>query len=355
MATDDKPDGLPCPDPVRLRRRRLLIGGAAALWLAGCGVPTGPERVRVAAVTVPRTPWHDMWVRFAENANGMPDALTRVELYILSQFGPEEAMIANLRRNRAQMSGLSLQGAAQLVPELNLLLAPYLFDSQEEVDFVLDNFLLEPFSRLLEARGVTIVQWADVGWTHLYSRAPLIDPADARGLRLRTSRAAGARAFGRALEANQMVLPFTDVIPSLQTGLIDGGQSGIGMYALAGVAREAPHLTLTAHAYDAGLIAANADWWHGLPDATRAQLRQALDPVEQTRIDVRRMIGALEQGLHDNPAVQVHALDPGQRDAWRAATQPVTDSLVRQIGGQAEAIHETIVAGKQAFARTRNG
>ena len=323
----------------------LLLG----LLLSGCIEHDERERVRVTAVTVPGTPWHQMWVDFAAAAErDFPDAIN-IELFILSQFGPEEAMISNLRRNRVQMAGLSLQGASQLVPELNLLLAPYLFESQAELDFILDHYLLEAYSELLEAQNVTIIQWADVGWTHLYASEPTLTPESVQGRRMRTSRAAGARVFGRMLDMNQIVLPFTDLLPALQTGLVDGGQSGVGMYALAGMANEAPHLILTGHAYDSGLIVANARWWHGLDAETRSKIRASLDPVDKTRVDVRGLIARIEAGIVANPEVFVHELDPAQRRAWREASAGGMEWLIEQVGGQSDMIRDRIMAGKASF------
>lgn len=328
---------------------RLACLLLAAALLIGCVDKDERERVRVTAVTVPGTPWHQMWVDFAAAAQrDYPDAIN-IELFILSQFGPEEAMIANLRRNRVQMAGLSLQGAAQLVPELNLLLAPYLFESQAELDFILDNYLLEAYSRLLEARNVTIIQWADVGWTHLYASEATLNPESVQGRRMRTSRAAGARVFGRMLDINQIVLPFTDLLPALQTGLVEGGQSGVGMYALAGMANEAPHLILTGHAYDSGLIVANARWWHGLDENTRAKIRASLDPVDKTRVDVRSLIGRIKAGIVANPEVFVHDLEPAQRQAWREASAGGMDWLIEEVGGESEMIRDRIMSGKAAF------
>ena len=328
---------------------RLAAVLLLALLLSGCIEHDDRERVRVTAVTVPGTPWHQMWVDFAAAAErDFPEAIN-IELFILSQFGPEEAMISNLRRNRVQMAGLSLQGASQLVPELNLLLAPYLFESQAELDFILDHYLLEAYSELLEAQNVTIIQWADVGWTHLYAREPILTPESVQGRRMRTSRAAGARVFGRMLDMNQIVLPFTDLLPALQTGLVDGGQSGVGMYALAGMANEAPHLILTGHAYDSGLIVANAQWWHGLDAETRSKIRASLDPVDKTRVDVRSLIARIEAGIVANPEVFVHDLDPAQRRAWREASAGGMEWLIEQVGGQSEMIRDRIMAGKASF------
>lgn len=328
---------------------RALLGLALVMSLIACSTEDPRERVRVTAVTVPGTPWYQMWVDFAEAAKrDFPEEIN-IELFILSQFGPEEAMVANLRRNRVQMAGLSLQGAAQLVPELNLLLTPFLFESQAELDYILDHHLLEAYSELLERQNVTIVQWADVGWTHLYASEPVLTPESVRGRRMRTSRAAGARVFGRMLDMNQIVLPFTDLLPALQTGLVEGGQSGVGMYALAGMANEAPHLILTGHAYDAGLIVANAAWWHGMDETTRSQIRASLDPVDKTRQDVRALIARIQAGIVENPAVFVHALDPESRQAWREASAGGMEWLIEQVGGESEMIRDRIMAGKASF------
>lgn len=259
-------------------------------------------------------------------------------------------MIANVRRNRVQIAGLSLQGAAQLVPELNLLLAPFVFDSREQIDYILDEHLLNPYRELLEDKGLSILQWAEVGWTNLYSRRPLTSPEDFQERRMRTSRAAGARVFGRAVGMNQIVLPFTDVVPALQTGLVDGGQSGLGMYSLSGIAGEPPHLLLTAHAYDAGLVVANADWWHGLDDEHRRLIRTSLDDVNEHRRDVRRMLGNIMADLRADDHNTVHELTPKQREIWRESSRGSIDILIHEIGGQTAKLYERIRAGKADFA-----
>lgn len=340
--------------PLLKRAAALLLTIMLSVATAACDTQpddsSGPTRIRVTAVTVPETPWHEMWTRFENNAAELaPDRLA-VELFILAQFGPEKNMIANLRRNRVQIAGLSLQGAAQLVPELNLLLAPFLFESRQELDYVLDEHLLATYSALLEKKGLTILQWADVGWTHLYTQEPMTTPSDFEGRRMRASRAAGARVFGRAIGMNQIVLPFTDVLPALQTGLVDGGQSGLGMYALAGIAREAPQLVLTAHAYDAGLVVANAEWWDSLDGETRQLVRASLDSVEEHRRNVRRMLENMLVDLRSSEQTSVHELTPQQRRQWYQASRGATEELIEEIGGETGAIYRRIQAGKDEFS-----
>ncbi len=314
-------------------RRRLLLGGAGFL-LAACAPGPAKPRLRVGAVTVPGTPWFALWQRFAERAReALPGFAVR--LLIRGELGAEEHAIAKLRRGRIEMAGLSLQGAATLVPELSLILSPYQFSSPAEADRLLDGPLLPLFAERFRTKGLELLQWAEVGLTHLYARRPLRRPEDVRGLRMRASNALGARLFGQALAMNQVPISFTEVLTALQTGLIVGGQTGTGLYALAGLVRHAPYLTLTAHAYDAGVVVANAAWWQALSASERDAVRACLDPPAAHRAEVRAFVAELEDGGLARRGGVVHRLSEAERDAWREASQPVAGWLLQALGAPA--------------------
>jgi TRAP-type C4-dicarboxylate transport system substrate-binding protein len=317
-------------------RRRLLLGAAGGL-LCACAPSVPRPRLRVSAVTVPGTPWFALWTRFAERAREKLVGFA-VRLLIRGELGPEEHAIAKLRRGRIEMAGLSLQGAATLVPELSLILAPYQFSSPAEADALLDGPLFPLFAERFRARGLQLLQWAEVGLTHLYARRPLRRPDAVRGLRMRASNALGARLFGLALGMNQVPISFTEVLTALETGLIEGGQSGTGLYALAGLVRHAPHLSLTAHAYDAGVVVAHAAWWDALDEATRAAIRACLDSPAAHRAEIRAFVAALEEEGLKRLGGKVHRLSETEQAAWRAAVRPVAGWLLRALGPGAEPI-----------------
>jgi len=183
---------------------------------------TATETVRVSAVTAPGTPWHDGWLHFEEALKGQPELLQPV-FYLGGQLGSEEMALSQLRRGRIQMGGFSLQGASSVVPELGILMSPYLFDSLDEVDFTMDKYLLEAFDKLFAAKGLVLLSWAEVGWTSLYASTPLLSPADTAGLKLRSSNALASQLLVQSIGADMIPLTFADIMPSLQTGLIQGG------------------------------------------------------------------------------------------------------------------------------------
>ncbi len=344
-----------------IRRASLIL--LSTMMLISCGSDDeqsasaasgpGPAELRVAANSAPGTPWHDMWVRFEQGlAQQAPEAID-LQLFVTGQLGGEEATLSSLRRGRIQMGGYSLQGASSIVPELSMILAPYLFNSPAEVDFVMDQYLNELVAELFADKGLHFVQWAEVGWTHVFSREPILMPDDARGEPLRASTAPGARAFGKAIGSDLISIPFPEIVPGLQTGLIEGGQSGIGMYALTGIAKEAPHLTLTAHAFDTGVVLINKKWWDALPESSQAAIRASLDEVQFSRRDVRRVIADIQQRQLAELGVTVHELNDAQRQAWRDAADQTHVELVADVGGRAQEMYDAIIAGKRAFAASQ--
>lgn len=329
----------------------LLLALAVMLTTGGCGAPdedTG--RVRIAALSPPGTPWHDGWVRFEERFDAMEDTGLELDMFITGQLGSEETMLSGLRRGRLHIGGFSLQGLAVVVPELNVLLAPFLFDSVQEIDFVTDHYLTPAFRELFAEKDMELLQWAEVGWTHVYGLTPIVTPDDARNRPMRASNAMGSQIFTEAIGADSTPVTFSEVIPSLQTGLIESGQSGTGMYAIAGISREAKHLTLTRHAFDTGLIVAYRPWFRALEEEQQQALLDALDPLQFSREDVRRMLHRMLTEELPAQSVTIHELSPAERARWHEALAGTHEVLLQRIGGRAREIYRLVQEGKREWA-----
>jgi len=243
---------------------RLTAGLVALLLVAGAGAE--PLVGRAVAFAQPNSVWDQEWQRVkaglaAQNA-------VRLEYFTRGERGSEEQMLHDIRRGRAHLGGMSLQGLASVVPELNLAMAPYIFDSADEVDFVYDNHLFDVFDPLFAAKNLALLQWVEVGWSGIYSDRPIGVPADAAGLRLRGSPNPAAQSFLAALGADSIPLGSADVVPSLQTGLIAGGVASV-LFHFFVTRRYAGHLTLSRHSYDTGAIVVNRRWFEAATAAQR--------------------------------------------------------------------------------------
>ena len=69
-------------------------------------------------------------------------------------------------------------------------------------------------------------------------------------------RSLSARLFAQSIGADMIPLGYGEIVPSLQTGLIDAGENSISLYARTGISAEAPYLTLTRHVFGMSVIVA---------------------------------------------------------------------------------------------------
>ncbi|KAA5805254.1 hypothetical protein F1654_04545 [Alkalicaulis satelles] len=352
------------------RRDFIALAGAAgtAPWIAACGDrrPAGELYGRAVAQAPPRTPWDAQWANFEANIAANPTL--NFEYFTKAELGSEERMLHDLRRGRAHIGGMSLQGLSSSIPELTIAMAPYLFDSQAEVDFVYDEYLFDITDELARAQNLRLLQWVEVGWTHIFANRPLTHPGMAAGLRMRTSPNAAARFFCEAAGMDAIPLGIADVIPALQTGLVQGGLSS-AVFHFFSTLDLAEHFTLTRHSYDTGAIILNKPWYERASASQRDTIDNAWGSAASARAGVRVLddlvVGWMRAGEQRGPdgqlvreirttdgaPVTIHDLSDSERAAWRAVTGNVLDRLVRSIGGRAREFADRIMDGKAEFAR----
>ncbi len=319
----------------------LLISGLQAP-LCGAWALSG----KVAAMAAPNSPWDRQWTRFQDYlSQHAPDI--ELTYFIRGEIGNEDDMLAAVRRNRVQIAGPSLQGLAAVVPELAVPMAPYLFESVEEVDFVYDNYLYEPVQEILNDKGLVLLRWSEVGWTDLYADRPLYLPEDVKGLSMRGPPNIAAQVFLRHVGANLVPLGSVDIVPALQRGLIQGGASNLIFHFYISRAY-ASHVTLTHHSYDTGGLVANKRWFDSATPEQQAALIAANGTPEETRQPVRVLLDSLIQQMRDEGIVIVE-LTPEQRARWVEETRPLAQDIIDQVGGRAQWLYEAILAGKAAF------
>lgn len=337
----------------RMTRRRCLQGtlAAAAALLAGCSrSDPGARRsiVYASAFSLAKSMDETLWLEFERRIESELPQFD-VRLLIRGETGPEEQAFAGARRGRLQIAGGSFAGVATIVPEIALLSAPFLFDSEAEVDFVMDRYMLPPFRVLFAAKGLELIHWTDVGWVNLYGKEPMRVPEAARGRRIRASTSIASQAFIRELGADTITMPFSDIVPSLQTGLIEGGVTSTTMYALSGISTEAPNYVLTRHTYDMGVLLASSKWLRALTPAQRASFMVGFGGAQNARRRVREYVSGK---LAQLPAQGVRLYEPtaAERERWRRAAWPAHEKLIARIGGSARQIYDALLQGKRDFS-----
>lgn len=326
----------------------IACAAAAALAVMALATPAAAQQkleFKFVSAAPPKTPWEAQINRFRDEIARETKGNVTMVPYINSVLGSEQDTILQVQNGRIESGGFSLTAGTQIVKEMSLLIAPYLWDSEKQVDCVLDNFLFSEYAKLFAKKGLTLTQWSEVGWINVYGKKPILTPADAKGYKVRMAPASSSKVFWDAMGANGVPLGVPDVNPSLQTGLVDGGDFPNLTYVAMGTGKLAPHLTLTQHQHQAGIVVFNKRFYDKLPKDTRAQIELVSSPPVQLRTEVRAVQNAMLQA-HAARGGTVHKLTPEQLAMWKKASEPAQAALVKEIGGEAPRLWKLIETAK---------
>lgn len=333
--------------------RSIFFYFAAFLLLIFTGSAYGQEPIKltVGGFAASGTPWDRDWQTFRQNLDRKApgEAEFKIKMLIRGEAGGEPVTMTNIRRNRLQFGGFTIGGASAVIPELSVLLSPYVFDSVEELDFVMDNFMFDIFQPLFAEKGLVLIRWVEVGWLSMYGRKPLVNPKDAAGYRLRSQASEASQGLMTSLKGDMLQMPFHDLIPALQTGLVEGGETNIVLYSITGISHEAPHLVLTRHSYDTGMVVASKKWYDSLSPQEQKRVYNAFPSSDSARAGVRKMASALLGMLKKNPDVTVHELSSEQLTLWQQALKDNHKEIIREIGGRADEIYQAMMAGRKIY------
>jgi len=318
-------------------------------FVAADDAPDDKVKITVGAFAPPGTPWDADWQTFKKNAEARSKGDVAVKLLIRAETGGEPITMSAIRRNRVQFGGFTIAGASAIVPELSMLLSPFFFDNTEELDYVMDEDMLQAFRPLFAEKNLYLVRWVDVGWLSMYGKDPIQVPKDAAGLSLRSQASEASQIFMTSMGGDMLQMSFQDLIPALQTGLVEGGETGVLIYGVTGLGKEAPHLTLTHHAYDTGVVVANYSWFMSLPKEQQALIEGAFPSSVAARAGVRGMIGAIQKQVMGNPATTVHVPSEDEMALWRDVTKDNYKKIIDELGGKSAEIYQAMEVGRAAY------
>ena len=329
---------------------RLYTIVCLVLLVLSCDSSTESDVIEmtVAGTAIPNTVGEAHFLNFKTAVDAQSQGTLKLKMLVHGQLGSEENLVSGLRRNRVHFANLSAIITSTLIPETALLYAPYLFDNEEEADFVYDNYLTQIFTELLAAKGLQFISWSEIGFHNVYGKEPILLPEHAKGKRYRVSASLSSRYFAEAIGADLIPMGYAEIVQSLQTGLIEAGDNSVALYAKRGIDQEAPHYTLTQHSLGMSIMVARKIWWDQLNPRQQQIITNAWPEAKILRQSLRAEV-ARDLANAASLGIVVHALSASDRELWKQATQGQAERLALAIGGQATEVLDLISEGKKQF------
>ncbi|MCX7632353.1 MAG: TRAP transporter substrate-binding protein DctP [Turneriella sp.] len=305
--------------------------------------------VKVGTVAPQGTPWSDELYAIKKRVEQESNKTIKFKVYLGGQLGGENEILQGIIRGRIQGGGLTATALAAAVPELDLLEVPYLFESSKQADCVLDNHLLEPFRQLFDAKGLVFVTWAENGWRNIGTKnKPIRAPADLKGVKIRAQESKVHLAYWKNIGASAVPIAVPEVLPALQTGVVEGFDQTALMTLAAEWQTAIKYYTVTEHIYQPAAIVYSKAFFDSLSEEHKKILMgNGNGMAPRARSAVRRLGAQLIKSLEANN-VQIIKLSAAEKAAFKNAAAGIADQMVSKIGGQAAQIYAKIKAGKAA-------
>jgi TRAP-type C4-dicarboxylate transport system substrate-binding protein len=294
-------------------------------WIAGTGgllAASGPIRVRLGTLAPKGSSYFKELEAMGEQWRKLSNGAVQLTIYPDGTMGGEADMVQRMRLGQLQAGLLTADGLAAIEPDASgLQFLPMTFRSLEEVDYI-SRQLQPKLEKRLEAKGFVALFWADTGWVRFFSKAPVILPDDLRKTKLFLAAGSPAEAdIYRSVGLNPVPLEAVDILPNLQTGLINAVPLP-PTYALAGqVDQVAPNMLDLAWAPLVGALVVTSKAWDAIAPESREALRQvAVETGARIKAEGRRESVASIEAMRKRGLI-VHPLTPEAEAQWRREIQ----------------------------------
>lgn len=307
-----------------------ILATIAALSLSPAEPGPALERkpVKLATLVPKGSSYHKSLLAMGEAWKSGPEGGAPLTVYPDGTMGGEADMVRRMRAGQLQAALISVTGLREIDPSVTALQnLPFVYDDLDEAAAV-RVALLPRIEKTIVDKGFVPLFFGDVGWVRFFTKEPVKTPDDMKHVKLFTWSGSTEQAdFMKTVGWNPVLLETADILPGLQTGLIDGAPT-VPFYALKGqFFGVAKYMLEIDWAPLVGALVVTRKAWDELPPALRDHCRAAAAKTgAQITSDSRRENDEAVAAMQKRGLV-VQPMTPELKATWRAFLAPIWPKL----------------------------
>jgi len=297
--------------------KKLLVAALVALAATSAQAQV---TIKLGTLAPAGSTWHEILKEMAQRWEQASGGQVKLKVYAGGTQGSEGDMVRKMGIGQLQAGSISNIGMHDVLPEPQMLSLPMFFTDEAEVECTFQKSRAK-IEAAFEAKNYVVLQWSRIGAMSMFCDKPYRTPAEMA--------AANAKVFAwegdpksvdawRAAGFRPVVLSSTDVVPSLQTGMINC-ITNVPLYILTTrLFEKADNMVDLPWGFIYGATIVRKDAWEKINPEARTRLQAiAVELGVKVDAEVRRLnvdaVGAMKkQGL------QVVSVDP---KPWREAME----------------------------------
>lgn len=178
--------------------------------------------VKLATLAPKGSAWAKILDKGAKEIETKTDGRVKIKWFFGGSQGDEREAVRKMKLGHLHGAAITAVGMGLIKSDVRVLEIPFLFKDDKELDYVREK-MAPDFEKQFEEANFVLLAWGDVGWVHVYANIDIQSRADLGKTKMWAwTDDPIVKAFFKRLDVNGVPLGVPDVLPSLQTGLIDG-------------------------------------------------------------------------------------------------------------------------------------
>ena len=206
--------------------RHLIVCAATLLALAAPAAlaPLHAQSstvIKLATLVPEGTVWHKVLLDLGDQWTKRTAGRVSMRIYPGGVAGDESDMVRKMRIGQIHAGAITVVGLSEIDPAFMVFATPMMFDSYDELFYVIDR--MQPtLEKRLEAKGFVLLNWGHAGWLYFFSKTPVNSVADLKKTKMFVP--AGDDHMvqtWKAMGYQPVPLALTDLMTGLQTGMVE--------------------------------------------------------------------------------------------------------------------------------------
>jgi len=303
----------------------LMVGG-----LVGATSLASEKPLRIGTLAPKNSLYHRQLLEIGEAWRQAQGGNAKYVVFPDGSQGGEAELARRMRIGQLQGALLSIVGLSEIEPSINALQSiPLLFKTWEEVDYVREKMRTSMEKKFLD-KGFVVLAWGDAGWVRFFSKDALMRPDDFKKMKFFSfAGESEQQEIMKSLGFTPVPLETTDILPSIQTGMINVVPSTPYFALATQIYAKVPHMLEINWAPVVGALVVTQKAWDDMSPAGRQALRTAGEKAGvQIRNKARQEVEEAVEAMRKRGLV-VNKPNPDQLREW----QELADKLYPRIRG----------------------
>jgi len=329
---------------------RKLIGTFAALAVAGyAGAATAQMDMKIGFATI-NDPQHAIGMEIQKRFKADAALNISPRVFPAAQIGSIPRMIEGLQFGTLEALITPPGFLVGINPNFQVPDAPGMFDDVFHAHRALnDPEFFGKYSQLAANRGMVMASLYVYGPTSFASKSPIRTLADFKGKKVRVLATKMESALVRSFGGTGVPMPYSEVLPGLQRGTIDGVRSSIIVMGGSKFFTVTKSITVVESGMIPSTVMVSGAWLKKLSAAQRKTVLSSLSGMSDWNTNTAAEYGKRAEKLWKDNGAEVIRLSATDQKTFMDKVKPLGDEFL----GKNEKTKDMYALLKAAAARTK--